>query len=393
MNVVFVLPYFAPAWGFGGVVRAAHGLSTALVARGHTITVITTDAGDNNARVLPAESIEDGVRVVRCRNRLPWLRRVNLSSPAGMDRMLQDILSDADVLHVHELRTVENLIALAAARRFGVPVVLSPHGTLPYAAGRGGIKRGWDWLFGRWMVRSVDHVLALTADEASEARSLWRRQGISLSESQVSIVSNGVDAESFAALPPGKAFRERWDIPGDAGLVLFLGRLHERKGVHHLIDALALMPETWLAVVGPDEGQLAALQAQAERSGVRTRVFFAGLLTGQEKLAALAAADVLALPAVGEGLPMVVLEAMAAGLPVAVSDGCHLPEAIAAGAAVRLEPLTGRAIAAVLLPLLADPRRRQAMAEQGRKLIAGRYAWSQVAATVEDVYRQVSRSS
>lgn len=393
MNIVFLLPYFAPAWGFGGVVRAAHGLSTALAARGHSVTVITTDAGSDRSHPFPPESVSDGVRVVRCRNRMPRLRRLNLSSPVGMDRALRDVLSDADVLHLHELRTVENLLALPIARELGIPVVVSPHGTLPYATGRGAIKRGWDRLLGRWMVRRIDHVLALTAEEAADARVLWHHQGVNLPESQISVVPNGVTLADFAALPPGQSFRERWAIPGEVGLVLFLGRLHERKGVHLLVEALTHMPGAWLAVVGPDEGQRNALQLQAERSGVQARVFFTGLLTGQDKLAALAAADVLALPAVGEGLPMTVLEAMAAGLPVAISDGCHLQEAIAAGAAVYLKPLTGQAIADALLPLLANPQQRQAMADRGRALIAERFAWSQVATAVESVYRQVSCSS
>ena len=390
MRIVHLLPYYAPAWSFGGVVRAVHGLVTALAGKGHMITVITTDAGDRGRRLPSGPDTVDGVPVVRCRNAWPVLRRLNLSSPVGLRGILHEALATADVLHVHEFRTVENLMALPLARQMHVPVVLSPHGTLPYAAGRRTIKRLWDMLPGRRAARYVDHVVALTADEVAEARALWTRLGIPLPEAAISVVPNGVDPALFAALPPCEVFRSRWQIPADKPLVLFLGRLHERKGVHHLLDALPHMPGIWLAVVGPDEGQGAALRRQADRLGVADRVVFTGLLTGDDKLAAFSAADVLALPAVGEGLPMVALEAMAAGLPVALSDGCHLQEAVEAGAGVRLEPLTGVGVAAVLAPLLGNVGQRRAMANRGKKLVAARFTWGAVVEAVEKVYAAVS---
>ncbi|MBN2470887.1 MAG: glycosyltransferase, partial [Anaerolineae bacterium] len=337
MHLVHLLPYYAPAWVFGGVVRAAYGLTQAQAAAGHSVTVVTTDAGLAR-REAPAEEMLGAIRVVRCPNRWPVLRRYNLSSPAGLSGALEAVLPRADLLHVHEFRTMENLAALPLARRYGVPVVISPHGTLGYGAGRAIIKRGWDALLGRRLAAGIDLVAALTDDEANEARALWGRFGLMPS---VAVVPNGVNPAEFRALPAREAFRQAWGIPPDAPLVLFLGRLHSRKGVHHLLDALHALPDAWLAVVGPDEGALAALQAQARGLDVTRRVVFAGMLTGEEKLAALAGADVLALPAVGEGLPMVVLEALAAGLPVAISDECHLPEVIEAGAGVRLAPLAG----------------------------------------------------
>jgi len=386
MNVVHVVPYYAPAWGFGGVVRAVHGLASALAAQGHAVTVLTTDAGDGGQRLAVAEEMLDRVRVVRCRNVFPVLRRLNLSSPQGMGAALRAVLPHADVLHLHEFRTVENLRALALIERGSPPVVLSPHGTLGYGAGRRWIKRGWDALPGRWSARRIDHVAALTADEAAEVRAFWQRLGRSLPDEAVSVIPNGIDLAEFATLPPRGIFRTRQGIPPDAPLVLFMGRLHERKGAHHLVEALAHLPDVWLALVGPDEGQGAALRALAREQGVDGRAVFTGLLTGADKLAALADATLLALPAVGEGLPLVVLEAMAAGLPVAISDGCHLPEAVRAGAGVRLELLEGEAIAAVIAPLLADPARREAMGRAARELVAGRFTWDRVAAEMAALY-------
>lgn len=389
MRVLHLVPYYAPAWGFGGVVRAVHGLAGALAAQGHAVTVLTTDAGDQGQRLPVHEEVLDGVRVLRCRNLLPVLRKANLSSPVGMGAALRSILPDVDILHLHEFRTVENLWALALVGHGGPPVVLSPHGTLGYGAGRRWIKRGWDALAGRWSTRRIDHVAALTVDEAAGVRALWQQFGLALPDDAVSVIPNGVNPAEFAVLPPGGSFREYWGIPPQAPLVLFMGRLHRRKGVHLLVEVLTLLPQAWLAVVGPDEGELAGLQALAQQRGVANRVIFTGLLTGANKLAALADATVLALPAVGEGLPMVVLEAMAAGLPVAISDECHLPEAIRAGAGVRLESLEAAAIAAVLGPVLANPAQREAMGRAAQVLVAERFTWDRVAAAMAAVYQRL----
>ena len=387
MKIVHLLRYYAPAWGYGGVVRAVYGLASAQAAQGHTVSVVTTDAGDDGRRLPAGEALLAGVRVLRCPNRSPALLRYNLSSPQGMRAALRAELPEADVLHIHELRTVEALLGLPLAHQMKVPVVLSPHGTLSYQAGRGAMKRIWDLTVGRRSIRQIGQVVALTADEAEDVRGLWRQIGAPLLAGRLSVVPNGVDPGEFAAESAPGAFRARWRIPADVPLILFLGRLHARKGMHYLIDALVHLPDAWLAVVGPDEGQGAALRDRSVRLGVDRRVVFTGLLTGADKLAALYDADVMALPAVGEGLPMVALEAMMAGLPVALSEGCHLPEAISAGAGVALDVLDGAVIAATLQPLLADAALGQTMGERGRQLVLSHFTWDAVAAEMLQVYR------
>ena len=136
------------------MVRAVYGLASAQAAQGHAVSVVTTDAGDDGERLPAGEALLAGVRVLRCPNRFPTLLRYNLSSPQGMRTALRAELSEADVLHIHELRTVEALLGLPLAGRFKVPVVLSPHGTLSYDAGRGSMKRAWDMTVGRRSILS-----------------------------------------------------------------------------------------------------------------------------------------------------------------------------------------------------------------------------------------------
>jgi len=222
VNLLHVIPYYAPAWAYGGVVRAATDLTRALAEAGHTVWVLTTDTLSPAARISVREGIVDGVRVIRVRNASNTLRgRLNLASPLGMGRAARRLIAERgiDVVHCHELRTVENLAVAPVANALGVPLVVSPHGTLPLDTGRPAIKRGWDRLVGRGLMRRFDHVIALTEDEAADARAIWAARGLSLPDDRICVVPNGVHLAEFAALPSGEAFRARWGgraVPGAA---------------------------------------------------------------------------------------------------------------------------------------------------------------------------------
>ncbi len=384
MRILHLSPYYKPAYAFGGVPRAVEGMATALAARGHEVTVLTTDAFDQQERYAgPHEETLDGLRVWRCANVSPWLRgRLNLSSPRGLRQAAASILPTVDVLHAHEFRTLENLLVLPLAQKLGKPVLLSPHGTLNLASGRGRLKAAWDRLFGAGSARRVKHVIALTASELAEVKALWAALGIKRAPG-FSVIPNGVRLEEFATEPPVDAFRADYGL-GTAPTVLFMGRLHARKGADVLVKAFraAAVENSRLLIVGPDEGMLGTLFTLA--AGDR-RIVFTGYLSGAARLQALQACDIFALPANGEGQPIAVLEALAAGLPALLSPGCHLDEVEAAGAGYVVEP-SAWAFAEKLRVLLPDAERRRAMAAAARQLVAEKYTWEKVAADLEQVY-------
>jgi len=388
MRTRHLTPDSAPAYAFGGVVRSVEGMAAALARRGHDVTVLTTDARDHRRRYAGAQDeMIDGVRVLRRPNVLPRLRgRFNLSTPRSLKRSAEALLPTIDALHIHEFRTLENLLATPVAKKLDVPIVLSPHGTLNLNTGRGALKRAWDNLLSPGIASRIDHVITLSAAEQDEAETLWRRFGARRKPTRFSVIPNGVDLGDFDRRALAASFRRRFNL-GDAQIVLFMGRLHTRKGVDVLIKAFKAidLADSRLLIVGPDDGMLPILKAFAD--GDR-RIIFTGYLQGAERLGALAAGDVFALPATGEGQPMAALEAMAAGLPVVLSPGCNLDEVagVGAGYVVKAEVDT---FAEKLRLLLNDRDLRQTMGLRARQLVKESYTWDGIAEKLEDVYRSL----
>lgn len=391
MHILHVTPYYRPAYAFGGVVRAVEGMATSLAAKGHRVTVLTTDALDQTSRCNePAEETVEGVTILRRLNLSTRLRgTLNLSTPRSMKQTAAAILPSVDIAHMHEFRTIENLLVTPVAREHGIPIVLSPHGTLNISTGRAQLKAAWDRLLSPAVARRIDHVLALTETELSEVTDLWARFGKRQKPATFSVIPNGVHLEDFIDLPPADHFRRRHGL-GNAPTVLFLGRLQARKGVDVLVRAFqrAKVEHARLLIVGPDEGALSTARALAAGD---SRIVCTGYLGSSERLEALAASDIFVLPARGEGLSMALLEALASGLPAIISPGCNMPE-VEDAAAGFVTDATADAVAVKLRELLVDANMRARMGMAARQLVADRFTWDRIAIQLDSVYRQLLKT-
>ena len=143
----------------------------------------------------------------------------------------------------------------------------------------------------------------------------------------------------------------------------------------------------------PDGGYRAATEAFVDQAGIRGRTIFTGLLQGEEKLAALADADLFVLPSYSENFGIAVIEAMACGLPVVISDRVNIWREIVADGAGLATPCEADAVADAMARLLADPGSRRSMGEAGRRSVARRYEWDHVAEALEAAYRAIIERS
>ncbi|HXF52407.1 MAG TPA: glycosyltransferase [Dehalococcoidia bacterium] len=374
---------------FGGPPVAVLEAARALRDLGWDCAVVATDLAEpaswSGRRVVDAD-LPEGAREVDvrlCPARWPY----RLAYSPALTRALDELAPSVDVVHIHMLFQYPQFAAFRAARRAGVPYVVTPHGALdPHLRRRSRLLKALTDLL--WQRRMLDGAAALhftTADEARLVSDLGFR-------APTVVAPNGIRWASFQRLPSGRAFRE-WYLGGhDGPVVMNLGRLSHKKGLDILVRAFARAArersDAVLALVGPDdEGLTPRLRSLAASEGVADRIVFVGMLAGEEKRAALAAADVWALPSHTENFGLAVVEAMAAGKAVVISPAVNLASEISAAGAGLVRPQTPDAFAVALSELLADPGRREALGRRARAF-ARRYDWSAVAPAWAALYER-----
>jgi glycosyltransferase involved in cell wall biosynthesis len=222
--------------------------------------------------------------------------------------------------------------------------------------------------------RRADAVIVLTRRLAD------RLLAAGLDPGRVHVIPSGVDLGRFAGPRPDPAP----DLPRPR--VLFVGRLAAQKGVATLLEAVGLLRSRAAVVLVGDGPLRPALERQADRLGPG-RVRFQGFVPHAEVPAWLAAADVLVLPSVYEELGSVLLEAMAAGLPVVASAVGGIPDALAAAGRL-VPPCDPAALAAAVDELLDDPVLAAELGDAARRRAAA-FSWDVLAGRVLEVYREV----
>lgn len=359
MRLLLAIPYYAPAYAFGGSVTVAETIVGGFLAAGHQVTVATTDVLDERSRApLSTPAVPPGAEVVRFPNLSHRLAAgANGYAPRRLRRWLAAHMHAFDVVLLHDFYSAVSVMSARAASRAGVPYVLQPLGTAGFATERGRplVKRTFVRAFGLRTVQGAAAVLHITRHEADDLSAIGTPRAL-LREMALPLDLPSPSGEPLAAEPT----------------VVSVGRLHPIKRVDALIEAVALaradVPGIRLDVVGPGERHQHELEAVASRLGVRDAVRFHGFVSAEEKLALVARAHVSGLLSAAEGLPMSALEAMAAGTPVVLSEGCHFPEVDGHGGLVT--DGSPAATAPALTSLLTDPTRRAALGAGAQAMAA-----------------------
>lgn len=232
----------------------------------------------------------------------------------------------------------------------------------------------------RAVVRTVGRYIAVSEEVAH-----LTRKELGAPADRVSVIHNAVEAPGTPA--DGSGVRREFGLQPGQPLVLVLARLTAQKGLAHLVDAAAQVPEAVFVVAGegPDR---AALEGQVARLGLAARVRLAGFR--DDTAALLAACDLFVLPSLYEGLPLSVLEAMAAGKAVVASAIPGVAEAVVHGETGLLVPAAdARALAGAVRSLLADPAGAGAMGAAGAERVRARFSAATMARSVETAYDEL----
>jgi glycosyltransferase involved in cell wall biosynthesis len=348
----------------GGAERHAADLASALCRKGYGVEVACSVAGEL------AESLEAAGVPVRTLTRQRVKRRVSLAYARSIRRILKE--SWFDLVHAHIYASA--VAAAIAVRRIGLPLVITEHTEASW-------QTWWTRRVSRWAHRRARHTIAVSTPIQ---RRLIEKDGVP--PYRVSLIPNAVIPASDDPPDLTGTLPDGW-LEGP--LVGVVARLQPEKGVADFLKAAAhvskISPQVRFLVVG--DGPLREeLLALARRIGVEKRVRFLGHRTDARALVGLM--EVLVVPSVTEGSPLIVLEAMAAGVPLVASAVGGIPDQIRHDKEGLLVPPgdTG-ALGEALLNLLRDPARARRLGEAGRRRATSELGHPTMVRRIEDVYR------
>ena len=382
MRVAHVYNYLDPR--VGGPPHVIAHLTHAQRARGDHPLIIGADVFKAPAEGLLREVF--GAQPLPTRFELP--SRAIFAPPS---QALKERLREVDIAHIHSIWPTQGVSVARACRAVGVPYILSFHGHVrPEALAIKPLKKrlGLAALGYQAMIDGAARCHALSERERLDALTF----GV---HSPIDEVPNGVSHLTSPA-PPREALPSALrSALGDAPYLLFLSRVHPPKGAHDLarafINLAQSFPEHHLVLAGPDEdGGVALVKQITHEAGLEGRVHLPGFVAGEHKRALLAHATLFSLPSYHEGFSVAILEAMSAGCPVVISEGCHFPLV----ASERLGWVHAQGSAPLELALreaLLNPDEAHHRAQRALEWVEINASWTRIAERFDGLYRLALR--
>lgn len=367
MRILSVVTLITPLGEYGGPVRVALNQARELIAQGHDVLVAGAARGFDG----PLPRQVDGVPVALfpARTVMPRIGFAGLAAP-GLQRRLAKLAADADVVHIHAARDFVTLPVAAWARRRKLPYVLQTHGMIDRSANA--LARPLDATLTRRVLRGAKCVFFLTDRERDD---LVTVAGPRL---RLQRLANGVPVP---ATPRADSTSSE---------VLYLARLAPRKRPDAFVEmALRVaqqFPNVSFRLVGPDEGKADEVMRQIGAADQPFDIKWEGPLAPELVTERMARASIYVLPSIDEPYPMSVLEAMALGIPVVITESCGLASLVReSGAGIVVDTAVG-SLASAVERLLADPTLGETMGAAGRRLTRDSLGMPAVAAALCSVY-------
>ena len=380
MKVLQVVPSLAPEWG--GPVKVVNELAGALEVIGVSSEIISAQG----RRVGNPETVTNDIPIHLFETG-PIARLWTAHTP-GLKKTLARKIPDFDLVHIQELWHYPGYIASKIARSRNVPYIVTIHGELnEWNLQQKRLKKQiYMTAIQRGILQKSAALHAITPAESNRIRQLEI-------ETPVAMIPNGIHTEEFENLPDRSQFVSRYPELENRLIVLFLGRIQQKKGLDILAQAFGNLVRTRhdvrLVVAGPDEDNtLTEIKTILKSQGALEKAVFPGMLTGEQKLEALSAADIFALTSYSEGFSVALLEALSAGLPLVITDECNFPEVGDSRAGFVVRPNDSET-ASALMSLLDSADLRREMSENARRLVRSNYTWERIAEKMFTLYENV----
>lgn len=387
MRILIVTPYYKPAFVYGGPVRCISILAESLALRGHNICVFTTNAnGKKNLDLNLGKPVEINNVIVRFFRR--DFHNNYFYSKSFRIACLKEI-NNFDIISIYGNWTYPFRTSCLYASYFHIPFVISPHGSLKSEAWMGKTikKHMYFWLFERNLINKASYIHYTSFLEKND--SSWLNL-----KPPSAIIPNAIDLNEFNNLFNYKKFRFKYGIRSDQKILLFLGRIEPIKGLEIACNSFALLVNRFqdlvFVIAGPDEdGYKSKIIKYVSSLGISHRIIFTGLLNSNERLSALMDADIYINSSLSENFSVSTVEAMAAGLPVIVSEKVGVAKDIIdsdAGIVVQNDP---NLFASEIEKLLNKPDIADLFANNAKKLVQKKYSPNIVASQFENLFLEI----
>ncbi|MFM7877049.1 MAG: hormogonium polysaccharide biosynthesis glycosyltransferase HpsP [Microcystis panniformis] len=387
MKILQIVPSISLV--YGGPSQMVLGLSAALAQLGQDVTIITTDSnGDTGQAPL---DVPLGVPVSQNGYQIYYFpcspfRRYKFS--LDLFTWLANRAKNYDIAHIHALFSPVSSISALIARYHQLPYILRPLGTLDPADLQK--KRQLKQIYANFLEKP--NLAAAAAVHFTSEQECQIAERFNVKTKDI-VIPLGVDFFNSQALPV-----TGFDLPENKPIILYMSRLDPKKGLDLLLPSLERLLEKGLdfhfvlAGGNPQDREYEnRIKNQIERSILGKNTTITGFVTGEVKNSLLARADLFVLPSYYENFGIAVAEAMAAGIPVVISDRVDLHPAVTAAAAgwvtaCQLEDLTN-----TLATAITNPEIRQQRGKNARDLVLNQYSWSAIAEQLLTVYQNLDR--
>lgn len=321
MRILHVIPYFYPAWAYGGPPRAVFEIARRQVKAGHQVTVLTTDAFEKNKTLPVGNHKVKGIEIIRIKNLSNFFMwHFHFSTISNIKTNFGN--KDFDVVHFHETRTLLNfqVIKLLTGKE---KLIFSPWGTLSYNNSLILAKKIFDRIFLNKFKENIDISLGQNDHEVKILKYFNIGKDIKL-------FPLGIDSNFFTSLPSKKSARTKFGLNINDYILLFLGRFAKTKGLGLLIESFyifaKLKKNAKLLLVGRDDGYLKKMYVLIKQYHLEEKIIVHEALYGQDRLKAYCSADVFVFtPVVYEETSTACLEALACNLPVITTNKATIP--------------------------------------------------------------------
>jgi glycosyltransferase involved in cell wall biosynthesis len=400
MRVLHIIPNFVPAWRYGGPVVAADGLTRTLAKLGHEVTVFTTNIdGDNVLDVPTARPVDrDRVRV--------WYFPVQHPRWYCFSRQLAQAIRDSvsafEIVHIHMLFLWPTTVASFWCRKRRVPYIVHTAGLLDPVCIRKKYERKSISIASR--LKKNFYLATLGRVELGRASAIHFTSETEMREAVLPhtrtpglVVPFGVDPFKDANTN-WNLIREKFPELCDRKIVLFMSRLDPKKGIICLMKAAAELlkrrDDFVIAVAGQGErGYELELRRLSAKLGIERQIVFTGTVTGQIKHSLLQCAELFVLPSYHENFGVAAVEAMAAGLPIIISNRVNIHAEVDRAGAGLVVDLDSNELAHAVSILLDDDAKRRSMGQLGQSLVESSFTWNKVAAMTVSMYETVIAQS